>query len=240
MVFVPPTVLRHWRSLDIALCSGRRVHCFQNHGECMMKSRQLLVVFVVVSLVFIFSCQMVANVAQWERGPSIHAWLEEKRNVLLFPQYANNVSDVLLWPEEEIAKDRTILEQHALSSFSPRGGLADVFADSPDGIYRFSGWYSDDWIGCQGYAVFNSESESEISFDGFVPEFIPTNNVEVRLNNYVVFVGDLAGGARTSFTGHLRKGINVVNVTSEREVIPASLGINPDLRPMAFHLIINR
>jgi hypothetical protein len=238
MVFVPLTVLRYWGSVDIALCSGRRVHCFKTRGECMMKSRQLLIAFVVVSLVFIFSCQLVANIAQWERGPYIHKWLEEKRTALLFPQYVNNVSDILLWPEEEVKKDRIILEKYALSSFSPRG-LADTIADSPDGIIKF-GWYADNWVSRQGYAIFNTESESEISFDGFVSEFIPTNHVEVRLNDKVVFVGNLAGGNKTSFTGHTRKGINVVNVTSEQEVIPASLGINSDLRPMAFHLVINR
>jgi hypothetical protein len=203
-----------------------------------MKYRSSLVVFVIVSLVFIFACEGVANVAQWQRGPAIHAWTEEKRNALLFPQFFDNASEVLLWPDDQVVKDRAILEQHALSCFSPQG-LADAFTDSPDGIIR-SGWYTDNWVSNQGYAVFNAESVSNISFEGYVPEFIPNNHIVVQLNNKVVFAGNLTGGASTSFGGQVQKGINVVNVTCEREVIPSTLGINPDIRPIAFRLLIHR
>jgi len=205
----------------------------------LMKYSSSLVVFVIVSLVFIFACEGIANVAQWQRGLAIHAWTEEKRNALLFPQFFDNASEVLLWPEDQVAKDRKILEHHALSSFSPQG-LTDAFADSPDGIIRSSGWYGDNWIGHQGYAAFNAESESNVSFEGYVPEFIPNNRIVVQLNDEVVFVGNLTGGASISFAGPVRKGINVINVTCEKEVIPSKLGINPDLRPLAFRLSIHR
>jgi hypothetical protein len=205
-----------------------------------MNSRQfLLVVFVVASLIFIFSCQIVANVAQWQRGPSIHAWMEEKRNALLFPQFVDNASAILLWPEDQVTTDRMILQAHALSSFSPQG-LSDAFADRPDGIIRSSGWYADNWISHHGYAVFNANSESNISFEGSVPEFIPNNHIVVQLNDKVIFAGNLTRSVSTSFTGQEQKGLNVINVTCEKEVIPASLGINGDLRPLAFHLSINR
>jgi len=200
-------------------------------------TRSWLIAFVVVSLVFIFGCQTMANVAQWNRGPSVHAWMEEKRNALLFPQFFDNASSVLLWPEDKIVQDRIILKQYELSAFSPQS-YAEIFVGNPDHILRFSNWYDDNWIGRQGYAIMNSESEDRISFDGYAPEFIPKNHIEVRLNNETIFAGDLAGGAKVSFDGSLRKGTNEVAVICERAVSPVSAGVNSDARAIAFRLLI--
>jgi len=205
----------------------------------MMKPRQaLLIIFLVISLGFVFSVQIITNIAQWERGPAIHTYFEEKRSALLFPQYINNASEIVLWPKDAFGKDRKILEDHALSCFSP-SGLTDAFSTNPDKIFRI-GWYPDNWVSRQGYAIFNAESESNISFEGYVPEFIPDNHVVVQLNDKVVFAGNLTSGASTSFAGQVKKGINVVNVTCEKEVIPSELGINPDLRPLSFRLSLHR
>jgi len=86
--------------------------------------------------------------------------------------------------------------------------------------------------------MINAESEDTISFDGYAPEFIPKNHIEVRLNNETIFAGNLAGGAKVSFDGSLRKGTNEVDVSCEREVSPASIGVNSDVRPLAFRLLI--
>jgi hypothetical protein len=119
--------------------------------------------------------------------------------------------------------------------------ISNDFAESKSsyGIVPYSGWYGDNWIGKRGYAIINAQYESDVSFKGYVPEFIPSNYVVVRLNDAVVFAGNVTGGTSVSFDGTAQKGINVVNVTCEKEVIPSSLGINPDVRPLAFRLSIN-
>ena len=203
----------------------------------LVEWRSWPVVFAISAILFVGACHAAANIAQWQRGLSVHAWLEEKRNALLFPEFYDNASDLLYVSAEDLTKYRAILEKHSLSCFSPRG-WADVVADSRDGILRFSGWYDDDWVGRKGYAVFTAQAEGEVSFEGFVPDFIDSNYVEVSLNDEVIFTGELAGGDRTSFSGHVRKGRNVIAVTCEREASPASLGVNPDLRPLAFRLSI--
>jgi hypothetical protein len=205
----------------------------------MMTSKSWLIAFVLVSLVFIFGCQIMANVAQWNRGPFVHAWMEDKRNALLFPQFFENVSSVLLWPEGEVALDRMILKQYKLSAFSQQN-IAEIIAGNPDHILRFPNWYDDNWIGRQGYAIMNAESEDNVSFDGYAPEFIPKNHIEVRLNNETIFARDMAGGEKVSFDGGLRKGTNEVAVSCDREVSPVSIGVNSDARPIAFRLLINR
>jgi hypothetical protein len=211
--------------------------CRSRVGEVrLVEWRSWPVVFAISAILFVGACHAAANIAQWQRGLSVHAWMAEKRNALLFPEFYDNADAVLLWPPEDVAKCRAILEEHELSCFSPRG-WADVVADSRDGILRF-GWDRDDWIGRKGYAVLIAQDEATISFDGYMPEFIPKNYVEVRLNDEVIFAGDLAGGARLSFAGHLRKGRNIITVNCERAVSPSSLGINPDMRPLALHLNI--
>ncbi len=197
------------------------------------------IIFASVALAFIFACHAYANVAQWHRGPYVHIWLAEKRNALLFPEFYDNPANVILWPEASMIEGRAILEKHELSCFSPRG-LADIFAGSPDGVLYISGWYTDNWVGRKGYAALMAQAEGGVSFEGFVPDFISSNYVEVRLNDEVIFTGNLAGGVKTSFSGHSRKGINLIAVTCEREVAPASIGVNPDLRPLAFWLSIQR
>lgn len=195
------------------------------------------VALALVALALVFACHAIANVAQWQRGPSVHAWLAEKRNALLFPQFYENASDVLLWPEEAVVKCRAILVQHELSCFSPRG-WADVVGDSHNGILRVSGWYADDWIGRKGYAVFTAQAEGELSFNGYVPEFIPSNHVEVYINDEAVFAADLAGGDRAAFSGRVQAGSNIIAVTCERAASPLSRGVGLDSRPLALHLTL--
>lgn len=142
-------------------------------------------------------------------------------------------------PGDQVRNALQILEKKKLNIFS-NSSLNNVFSKSPDGLIRSSGWYADNWVSHQGYAVFNANSESNISFEGFVPGFLPNNHVVVQLNDKVIFAGNLTGGTSISFTGQVQKGINMVNVTCEKEVTPASLKINGDLRPLAFHLLINR
>lgn len=192
------------------------------------------VVFALAALAFILGCQAIANVDQWDRGPMIHAWMDEKRDALLYPQFYDNTSEALLWPGNEIADDRTILEQHALSAFSPEGA-AEAAAEN-HGMLRFSGWYDDDWIGGQGYAIVNAASEENVSFTGYAPAFIPENHIVVLLNGRVAFSGDVAGGGNISFTGRLSKGTNEINVSCEREASPASLGIGQDIRMLSLRL----
>jgi hypothetical protein len=202
-----------------------------------VKIKSIQAGFALLAFIFIFDCQAFANLAQWYRGPYIHNWLVEKRNALMFPELFDNPADIVLWPINELSEGRAILEKNKLSCFSPQG-LTDVFSNSRDGILRISGWYDDNWISGKGSAVLNAQIEGDVSFEGFVPEFIPRNYVEVHLNNEIIFAGALAGGEKTSFSYHLQKGINFIVVTCDKQVIPASIGGNPDQRPLAFHLLI--
>jgi hypothetical protein len=203
----------------------------------LVKLKSWSVAFVLGALVFIFVCQGYANVAQWHRGPYVHTWLVEKRNALLFTEFFDNPADVVLWSSAEFTQDRIILEKYQLSCFSPQA-LANIFASSPDGILRISGWYDDDWVSRKGYAALNTEADGDISFEGFSPNFISSNNIEVRLNDEIIFAGDIAGGDKVSFSGHLQKGLNTIAVTCEKEVVPASIEINPDQRLLALRILI--
>lgn len=204
---------------------------------CLAKFKSWSVAFILAALAFIFVCHIPANIAQWRRSPYVRAWLEEKRSALLFPEFFDPSIDVLYWPKEDLAKSRDVLKKYSLSSFSPKE-WGNIVTDSHDGIIRSGDWYGDGWIGYKGYGVFMAREEGKISFEGYMPEFIPNNHIEVRLNDKVIFSGDFVGGSRPSFIGYSQKGRNIIAITCKRAISPASLGINSDARLLAFRLSV--
>jgi uncharacterized membrane protein (DUF485 family) len=193
------------------------------------------VAFSLVALAFILASHGYANVAQWQRSPSVYAWLAEKRNAMLFPDLYDDPAGILLGSKSDVAESRAILEKYKLSCFSPKS-LAEFYASSRNGLIYVSGWWDDGWVSHRGNIFLTVPAEDDISFDGFLPSFIPSNHVEVKLNGNLIFDGTITDGEHATFSGHLQKGTNLISVICDKEVVPASIGANGDLRPLAFHL----
>lgn len=205
------------------------------------KSRKTTINFIIIIIMSIFIVgTIVTTLDEVHKIPyRFDAYNNMEKIALNYKVMTDQELTALQTSGDQVRNALQILEKKKINIFS-NSSLNKAFSNNPDGLIRSSGWYIDNWIGHQGYAIFNAESESNISFEGYVPEFIPNNHVVVQLNDKVVFAGNLTGGASISFAGQVQKGINVVNVTCEREVIPSTLGINPDLRPLAFQLSIHR
>ena len=126
------------------------------------------------------------------------------------------------------------------SSQSPARLVTSESDPTVFGVLRLEGWSSDDWIGHEGSAALTSPIAADVGLTLFVPEFIPANQVVVRLDGSVVFDASLAGGTTRSFTAHLHRGLNVVRVTCQQAISPATLGVGTDIRPLGCRLTVQK
>jgi uncharacterized membrane protein YidH (DUF202 family) len=197
------------------------------------------IVFVGLAVVAFGAIQFGANVAQWQRGPAVQQWLEQKRVALLYPQLFDAPAEILLASPADIAAARAVFQQYDLSSFSSPYSMPG--ADRTGfGVLRGEGWSSDDWVGLEGRAALTTPSAADVRLTLFVPEFIAANQVVVRLDDRVVFDARVAGETTSSFTAHLHQGLNVVRVTCQQAISPASLGVGADVRPLGCRLTVQK
>jgi hypothetical protein len=195
------------------------------------------IALVTLAVVVFGAIQLGANVAQWQRGPSVQQWFEQKRLALLYPQLFDAPAEILLASPADIAAARAVFQQHGLSSFSSPYSMTGM-DPTVFGVLRLEGWYGDDWVGLAGKAALNAPSATDVGITLSVPDFIPANQVVVRLDDSVVFDASVAGGTSRSLTAHLHPGLNVLSVACEHAVSPASLGIGADLRPLGCHVAV--
>ena len=197
------------------------------------------IVFVGLAVLGFGAIQFGANVAQWHRGPWVQQWLEQKRLALLYPQRYDAPAEILLASPADVAAARAVFQRYALSSFSSL--YSTPGSDRTGfGVLRLDGWSSDDWVGLEGSAVLTTPIAADVRLTLFVPEFIPANQVVLRLDDSVVFDASVAGGTTRSFTAHLHQGPNVVRVTCQHAISPASLGVGGDIRPLGCLLTVRR
>jgi hypothetical protein len=195
------------------------------------------IVFVTLAVATFGAIQLEANVAQWQRGPSVQQWYDQKRLALLYPQLFDAPAEILLASPADIAAARAVFQQFGLSSFSSAGSTPGASAAGLS-VIRGGGWYSDDWVGTEGRAAFTTPVEMDAQFTVSVPEFIPANGVVVRVDDNVVFDASVTGGTTRTFSAHLQQGVNVVRVTCEHAVSPASLGAGADVRPLGCQVTV--
>jgi hypothetical protein len=197
------------------------------------------IVFAGLAVFGFGAIQLGANVAQWQRGPSVQRWLEQKRLALLYPQLYDAPAEILLASPADVAVARAVLQRYHLSSFSSPYSALDSKSIG-FGVLRLGGWSPDDWMGHEGNAALATPVAAEAQLTLFVPEFIPANQVVVRLEGRVVFDASVPGGTTRSFTAHLHSGLNVVRVTCQHAISPASLGVGGDVRPLGCRVTVER
>jgi hypothetical protein len=197
------------------------------------------IVFVTLAALVFGAIQFGANVAQWHRGWWVQQWFEQKRLALLYPQLYDAPAEILLASPADVAAARALFQQYDLSSFS--SPYSTLFSDRTGfGVLRFDGWSSDDWVGYEGRAALTAPAAANVRLTLFVPEFIPANQVVVRLDDSVVFDASVAGGTMRSFSVQVHRGLNVVRVTCQQAISPASLGVSGDIRPLGCRLTVLR
>jgi hypothetical protein len=195
------------------------------------------IVFVGLAVLGFGAIQLGANVALWLRGPLVHQRLEQKRLALLYPQRYYAPSEILSASPADIAAARAVFQRYSLSSFSSPHSIRDSKGIDL-AVLRLRGWSSDDWIGLEGRASLSTPTTAKVRLTLLVPEFMPTNRVVVRFDGSVVFDASLAGGTTRSFTAHLHSGLNVVRVTCQHAISPASLGVGGDVRPLGCRVTV--
>lgn len=207
--------------------------------ETLIRRTFLPIGFVVLAAIFIGACQYKGNTAQWNRSPAVKQYYEQKRVALIYPQLVANPDEILLWPAEQVAQARAVLKKYSLSSFSDqsRGEIARRLEHD---ILRGSDWYGDDWIGRDGRALLVASRPSPVRLAAQLPTFIPRNRCELRLNDAVIFTGELSGDTTTTLAGRLRRDVNTVTVSCADAVSPASQGEGEDSRPLAVRVRIER
>lgn len=198
-----------------------------------------LLAFTILAAVFISGCQLQSNVAQWNRSRYVKEYYDQKRLALLYPQLFDDPAEILLWPANQVARARVVLEKYSLSSFSARS-RDEIDRRLKRQTLRGSDWYGDDWIGRDGRALLVAARPSPINFWAQVPGFLPRNHCEFRLNDAVIFAGELTQGKTKSLSGRLQSGVNTVTVACTDSVSAASKGQGADGRPLAVHVKIKR
>ena len=195
--------------------------------------RKAVYVGIAAGLTFVVIGQAVGNIAQWQRAPAEKAFYAEKQQALLFPNLFPDDAKVLLWPAAQVDEARAVLREHDLSSFRENEGGAQPAPPA------FTGeWYDDGWVGKSGRAVVQAEIAGELSIRADFAAFVPSNSVTVRLGDEVLFSGVVQGGTARTFTAQLVPGVNVLEVTSEEAVSPASVDSGADERPLAVHITL--
>jgi len=197
------------------------------------------IVFVGLAVLGFGAIQLGVNVAQWHRGPWVQQWFEQKRLALLYPQLYDVPAETLSASPADVAAARAVFQQYDLSSFSSPYSMPG--SDRTGfGVLRLDGWSSDDWVGLEGSAALTTPIAADVRLTVLVPEFIPANRLVIRLDDRVVFDASVAGGTTRSFTAHLHQGRNVVRVTCQHAVSPASLGVSGDLRPLGCQVTVRK
>lgn len=191
--------------------------------------RRVAFMGIAAGLTFVAVGQVVGNQAQWVRAPYVKAWFAEKQQALLFPDAFPNDAAVLLWPAADVDRARAALQEHHLSSFRDvgAGGGRPVF----DGD-----WYGDGWVGKSGRALILVDSGRQLQVRADFSDFLPSNHVTIRLGQQVLFSGEIQGGTTRTFQARLAPGGNVLEVTAQDAVSPASSGNGADERPLAVHI----
>jgi hypothetical protein len=191
----------------------------------------LVMVLVVATAVVVGASHLIANGKQWRRGPYVRYWLEDKRNALLFPQYYKDPSGVLLPPKGGLEESRAVLERHHLSSFSAHS-MAALNDASGYTVIPLDGWSGDGWIGRQASGAVLAETDGSVTMTARVPDFLPRNRVEVKVNGQTVFAGEISAGDERTFTAAVTEGLNEIDVVTGRTASPLALGIGRDEREL--------
>jgi hypothetical protein len=189
--------------------------------------------FAILSVVFILLTTLYSTIFQWERGPDIKNWLQQKQFALLLPGLINQ--EVNLWPLDQVNDARKYLSDNKLSVFSSRTEK-EIFENSHGGILRLNNWYGDDWIGGAGALVFRQSKAGLLEFSYEIPNFISDSLIKITLNDELAFTGMVPSGQKKTFLGKTGPGINILKIESNREVIPKSVNANSDIRPLSLRV----
>jgi len=197
------------------------------------------IAFVGLAILVFGAIQLEANITQWKRGPWVQQWLEQKRLALLYPQLYDAPAEILLASPADVAAARAVFQRYDLSSFSSPYSMPG--SDRTGfGVLRLDGWSFDDWVGLEGRAALTTPIAADVRLTVLVPEFIPANRLVIRLDDRVVFDASVAGGTTRSFSVQVHRGLNVVRVTCQQAISPASLGVSGDIRPLGCRLTVLR
>jgi hypothetical protein len=191
------------------------------------------IVLISLALLFIGSCQAVANSHQWKRAPYVKLYLGNIQGALLYPAfYYETAPQVLLWPASAVTADRAILIKYHLTAFGNRQ-LNNVDFAKEGSLIRSGSWYQNNWLGRRGTATLLSPVNVMIPITATVPSSLTRNTVRIAVNNVVVFDGSINRGATQKIILPLSTKNNVITVKCANAV---EQGHGPIAKKVAVHL----
>lgn len=192
----------------------------------LLKQHRWTINIFVFSLVWIFSFQIVSNVAQWRRGRHVKTWLETKRLAILNP--TEESLEFLLWTKDDSLKAIEILKKHKLSVFRE-----DAHSEK---IIKIDGWNSDEWIGKSAKARINSGQEGILS----IKVYLPTDTFAKIYNNSLVLqvvIDEKLVETKKFMNGSFDKGpVEIVVNIPKNSMSTLEIKVNKSFVPVNYNL----
>jgi hypothetical protein len=165
---------------------------------------------------------------------------------LLLDPYLGRDYHGIVWVDSIARIDPATIDQRTAvfmwvdSSQSPARLVTSDSKRTGFGLPSFDGWSADGWVGLEGRAALTTPVAADARLTLSVPGFIPANQIVVRVDDRVVFDASVAGGTTRSFNAHLYQGLNIVRVTCQHAISPASLGISGDIRSLGCRVTVQK
>jgi hypothetical protein len=197
-----------------------------------LKNNLWTLIIFIFSIIWIFSFQVVSNLAQWRRGPHVKGWLETKRQAILFP--TDKSLEFLLWDKENSLKAINTLKKYKLSVFRE---------NSSNKIIKLSGWNSDGWIGKNATVRVISGQKGTLLMNVYVPINIFSDIYKNSLVLQIIDDEKVINEQKFSVNYFDKGPINIIfnipkntalnlEIRLDKSYIPVNYGLGKDLREL--------
>jgi len=201
--------------------------------KSLFNDNKWTVIILTISILWIFSFQIVSNLAQWRRGPYIHQWLETKREAMLFPTDESLPS--LLWEKQDTIRAIATLKKYKLSVFRE-----DIPVEK---IMKLSGWNSDGWISRNARMRIMSGQQGILSMSIYVPPdiflkdykssfLLIISNGGKLLVEHSYNKGSFDGGPVTISINIPRNELLNIELILNKSFVPAKVNDSKDMREL--------